>query len=129
MSYATDTFRIILNNQISFDTNSKKLTIKTKTKSRPCFSNGLRLVINPYGCYPCTPYRGNEDKLIGKIQNQSIRQILLSALRSGQIGMHCDHQCCYHDQNEFLIKLKDNPFLIHKSSLLNEDILEQYYFL
>ncbi|GEM_PF-1979591 len=73
---------------------------------RFCRTSLLRLVISTHGCYTCTPYRGEAERRVGSILEQSLRDVVESAERRALDEHPCSRQCAYHRQNEYLLQLE-----------------------
>jgi hypothetical protein len=103
-----DTFRVLLNNQLRDFLAGRVVASRMTTvpKERPCITNRLRLVVSPRGCYLCTPYRGRADKSIGDPRTHSLVDLWYSARHQRLMTTPCGLRCTYHEQNEFLLRLK-----------------------
>ena len=73
---------------------------------RPCRTSLLRLVISTHGCYTCTPFRGENERKVGDILRQSLREVVESGARRALIDKACGRVCAYHEQNEALLALE-----------------------
>jgi sulfatase maturation enzyme AslB (radical SAM superfamily) len=95
--------RVVVNNQI--DALLGRGIQPLHTGARACLTSLLRLVISTHGCYTCTPYRGETERRVGDILQQSLRDVLESAARRGTLSHDCTRLCAYHEQNEALLRL------------------------
>jgi MoaA/NifB/PqqE/SkfB family radical SAM enzyme len=94
--------RIVLNNQLESLLCPSSPANSLETLPRTCLTS-LRLVISTHGCYTCTPYRGELERRVGDICQQSLRSIVESSARHATVGRLCDRRCAYHEQNEWLL--------------------------
>jgi MoaA/NifB/PqqE/SkfB family radical SAM enzyme len=92
---------------------------------RLCRTSLLRLVISTHGCYTCTPYRGEAERRVGDIMEQSLREVVESAARRALDHRTCSRCCAYHHQNEYLLRLETGSERIAGGHALIE---EQDYF-
>jgi MoaA/NifB/PqqE/SkfB family radical SAM enzyme len=95
--------RIVLNNQLERLLCPSPAANTLETAPRTCLTSLLRLVISTHGCYTCTPYRGELERRVGDILQQSLRSIVESSARHLTVGRLCTRRCAYHDQNEWLL--------------------------
>ena len=95
--------RIVLNNQLESLLCPSAVARSLEVPPRICLTSLLRLVISTHGCYTCTPYRGEPERRVGDILQQSLRSIVESSERHATIGRLCDRRCAYHEQNEWLL--------------------------
>ena len=95
--------RIVLNNQLQSLLSPGAAASSLETPPRTCLTSLLRLVISTHGCYTCTPYRGEPERRVGDILQQSLRSIVESCERHATVGRLCDRRCAYHEQNEWLL--------------------------
>jgi MoaA/NifB/PqqE/SkfB family radical SAM enzyme len=95
--------RIVVNNQI--DAVLGRRVQPLHTEPRPCMTSVLRLVISTHGCYTCTPYRGEGERRVGSILEQSLREVAESSVRRWLLSQPCSRLCAYHEQNEALLRL------------------------
>ncbi|HXD18187.1 MAG TPA: radical SAM protein [Vicinamibacterales bacterium] len=95
--------RVVVNNQI--DAVLGGGTQPLHTGPRQCLTSALRLVISTHGCYTCTPYRGEAERRVGSILEQSLREVVDSCARRQLFDQCCTRMCAYHDQNQALLKL------------------------
>ena len=93
--------RIVVNNQI--DATLGCLRQALETTPRTCLTSLLRLVISTHGCYTCTPYRGETERRVGDILQQSLRDVVDSCARHRLLQCACGRLCAYHEQNEWLL--------------------------
>jgi MoaA/NifB/PqqE/SkfB family radical SAM enzyme len=93
--------RIVVNNQI--DATLACLPETLRTAPRTCLTSLLRLVISTHGCYTCTPYRGEAERRVGDILEQSLRDVVDSCARHRLLQCACGRLCAYHEQNEWLL--------------------------
>ena len=97
--------RVLLNTQIPRLLNGADCPNLT-VMPRYCRASLLRLVISTHGCYTCTPYRGEAERRVGSIMEQSLREVVESAARRALDHRTCSRCCTYHHQNEYLLRLE-----------------------
>jgi MoaA/NifB/PqqE/SkfB family radical SAM enzyme len=76
------------------------------THARPCRTSLLRLVVSTHGCYTCTPYRGEAERAVGNIFEQTLREVVESMARRALVDRPCHRLCAYHQQNEELLAIE-----------------------
>jgi sulfatase maturation enzyme AslB (radical SAM superfamily) len=95
--------RIVFNNQLENLLWPNPDPNPLETPPRACLTSLLRLVISTHGCYTCTPYRGEPERRVGDILQESLLSVVESSLRHATAGRLCNRRCAYHDQNERLL--------------------------
>jgi len=95
--------RIVFNNQLEDLLSANPAASSLETPPRTCLTSLLRLVISTHGCYTCTPYRGEPERRVGDILQQSLRGIVESCARHATVGRLCNRRCAYHEQNAWLL--------------------------
>jgi MoaA/NifB/PqqE/SkfB family radical SAM enzyme len=93
--------RVVVNNQIETTLACCPQTLGTMP--RMCLTSLLRLVISTHGCYACTPYRGEAERRVGNILEQSLDAVVESWARQRLLECVCGRLCAYHEQNEWLL--------------------------
>jgi len=90
---------------------------------RHCRTSLLRLVISTHGCYTCTPYRGEVERRVGDIMEQSLREVVESTARRALEKLTCSRCCAYHAQNEYLLRIEEGrqPIPERTSPILEQD--------
>ncbi|MBQ7638065.1 MAG: radical SAM protein [Clostridia bacterium] len=101
--------KVVLNNQFAewlrFGFAPRDLT--RLSDGRPCLTSKLRMVISPNGCFLCTCFRNNDEYNLGDPNERSLEDIWYGEKHRELLSRPCCLKCTYHEQNEFLLRLRD----------------------
>ncbi|NTU98889.1 hypothetical protein HGA64_02695, partial [Candidatus Falkowbacteria bacterium] len=124
-------FRIVSNNQLRsrFAGGDEVSDLTRLISPRPCLTCRLRMVVSPTGCYLCTPHRSKEEYRIGDPMTESLVEIWNGPLRVSMADRLCMYKCAYYEQNELLLKLKEEGRAFNPEPSRSGIPLEQRYFL
>ena len=76
------------------------------TEGRPCLTCKLRMVISPNGCFLCTCFRNVPAYNLGNPNALSLEEIWYGDKHRALLEKPCSLKCTYHEQNEFLLRLR-----------------------
>lgn len=94
----------------------------TKSKCHDCMTCALRVVINPFGYYRCSPFKLTNLGYIADSQSNSLRDIWGSNFHKAIIQEKCDKKCTYYKQNQALLAMKAD--VRYRKSVLEDEIEE-----
>lgn len=94
-------------------------------EARPCLTCKLRMVISPNGCFLCTCFRNTKAYDLGDPNVLSLDQIWYGEKHRALLEKPCSLKCTYHEQNEFLLKMKAGEAALPAP----DPALNQIYFL
>jgi MoaA/NifB/PqqE/SkfB family radical SAM enzyme len=106
--------RIVVNNQVAALIGGREVP-SLEREYRRCITSALRMVISSHGCYPCTPYRGEQERRFGNVLTQSLREILETPERGALVDQPCNRCCAYDSQNDFLLDIAANRAVLPAS--------------
>jgi MoaA/NifB/PqqE/SkfB family radical SAM enzyme len=118
---------VVLNNQFKewLDYGFAPRDLTRLPECRPCLASKLRLVVSPNGCFLCTCFRNVEAYNLGDPSRFPLDEIWYGEKHRALLEKPCCLKCTYHEQNEFLLKMKAGICALPAP----DPAVEQIYFL